>query len=216
MALFHVKDCIRTSGGIPSQIQLKALCKSKHLPYASKEKWCWLNALELSDTTVREPNHSQEPFASLSLKSCSVQLTRKVVRKDQPWLPVQLMCCYQLVDVPLLLTGNAYFTRHLVCFQHMPLFIIWTAATGTLLHSYLSSLMELVTIPDVKFYSESTSVSIQPNSSFLPPQDSTAHHISAVQTSDTWRKEFTCLWAAVVWNYDYSRIRNPTVKLIHF
>lgn len=116
------------------------------------------------------------------MKSCSIRLTSKAVRKDHPLLPAQLMHCYQLVDIPLLLTGNAHSTTLLGCFQRTPLFIIWAAATGTLLCSYLSSLMDLVTIPDAKFCSESTPFSTQLNSSsFLLSQDSTAHYTPAVQ-----------------------------------
>lgn len=79
------------------------------------------------------------------------------------------------------------------CFQPMPLFIIWAAATGILFCSYLSSLMHLVTIPDVRFWTESTPFSTQLNSSsFLLSQDSTAHHTPAVQITVTPEEKNLC------------------------
>lgn len=182
-----MEDLIRILCRIPSQMHQGVLPKPRHLSYTSKEKkLCYLCSLDLLDTTVTETSHSRSPFASLSTKSCSVRLTSKAVRKDHPLLPAQLMHCHQLVDITLPLIGNAHSTRLLGCFQRTPLFIIWAAATGTLLSSYLSSLMDLVTIPDAKFCSESTPFSTQLNSSsLLLSQGGTAHHAPAVQITVT-------------------------------
>lgn len=90
------------------------------------------------------------------MKSCSVRLTSLAVRRGHPLLPAQIMHCYQLVHTLLPLLDNAHSTRLLGCFQHMPLFMIWAAATRTLLCSYLSSLTDLVIILESTFYVEST------------------------------------------------------------
>lgn len=85
-----------------------------------------------------------------------VRLTSPAVRRGHFLLPAQLMHCYQLVDIPLPLLDNAHSTKLLGCIQHMPLFVIRAAAIKTLLCSYLSSLMDLVIIPESTFYVEST------------------------------------------------------------
>lgn len=83
-------------------------------------------------------------------------ITSLAVRRSHFLLPEQLMHCYQLVDIPLPLLDNAYSIRLLGFIQHMPLFVIWAAAIKTLLCSYLSSLMDLLIIPESTFYVEST------------------------------------------------------------
>lgn len=124
------------------------------------------------------------------------------------------MGCYQLTDVPLPLVGSAHSTRFLGWFQCLPVCNLGRAI-GTLLCWHLSGLMDLVTIPDAKFWNGSTPFSTPQNSSvFLLSQDSTVHHTPAVQITVT-PEEFTCSWVTVVlWNHEYAIVRNQILKLI--
>lgn len=161
--------------------------------------------LDLLDATATEPNGSQCPCALLSMKSCSVRLTSPAVRRDHSLLPAQLMHCYQPVDIPLPLLDNAQFTRLLGCFQHMPLFTIWAAATGTVLCSYLSTLMDLVIIPESTFYVESTPLLAKFLFTSAVPRQDCSPHACRANRNDTWRKQFTYSWITVIsWNHDYA------------
>lgn len=133
-SLFDMEDFVRTFfAGFISKCTREFYINPNTcltLPRTRSDAMC---LLDLSDTTATEPNGSQCPCALLSMKSCSVRLTSMAVRRGHFLLPAQLMHCCQLVDILLPLLDNAHSTRLLGCFQRVPLFMIWAAATRTLL-----------------------------------------------------------------------------------